>query len=87
MAALRSRVARLSYYFVRFSAWISLRAAAFRPWRFVRPRFGAELSSYASTFSSAGPSPATHAIFRLLKAGETVRQALFVPDRVAFTLN
>lgn len=54
VAALRSRVARLSYYFVRFSAWISLRAAAFRPWRFVRPRFGAELSSYASTFSSAG---------------------------------
>ena len=33
------------------------------------------------------PTPATHAILRLLKAGESVLHTLFVPKRVFFTLN
>ena len=37
--------------------------------------------------AAARPSPATHAILRPLKAGETVYQTLFVTKRAFFTLN
>ena len=44
-------------------------------------------STLAATAMLVEPSPATHAILRPLKAGETVYQTLFVTKRAFFTLN
>ena len=40
----------------------------------------------APGMDEAAPSPATHAILTVLKAGETVRQTLAVPKRAVFIL-